>query len=277
MDLGMAGLNALVNRGLRSRQERVSEVDPNFIRGKTPDEWRQFYRQKFGPNLTDDDIEQLLSGEPVRNPMGDGYILPPQQYMEFDPRGGFQGTLTVPLDGGLPELTQPGYQAGPSFGPPGPFDVPSMPGQQTPDYGGPAGMAFDYESMAAGMPGSYDPYDPKKGKGPPPWMSGGTSAPSPTPPVADPTQTDGGGGGNIFSSIGGFIKENPELVTGLASTAVDIYGSVQEGKARDRELDLLEERERARQEEARQQRELDEKRRRDEQIYALLGAMSRGI
>lgn len=238
MDLGTAGIGFLLNRAQRDRERDEWGVSqPLGATGARDEEALGRHYQTVGQGkFSEQEIQKLLNGEAVPNPSGQGYILPVEDY----PRGGGGGLPAVPLS---LEIPLGGYQGGPT-----------QTGFQ-PTLG-------------------YETYDPKKGSGKPPWMTGGTAPGGTAPPVPGST---GGDGGNILDTIGSFVTENPELVTGLAGTAVDVYGAVQEGKARDRELELLERREEARQEEARRRQELDEKRRRDEQIYQLLGAMSRGL
>jgi hypothetical protein len=85
------------------------------------------------------------------------------------------------------------------------------------------------------------------------------------PPVPGSTAAQAEKGG--FLPTIGRILSDPEVITGLAGTAANVYGAAQEGKARERELEALE-RERKRQEEERQRRhKLD-------QMQTILGALA---
>lgn len=88
---------------------------------------------------------------------------------------------------------------------------------------------------------------------------------------------DKGTGGGFF----GWLGRNPEVVTGALATGADIYGATKAGAAKDRELDLLAERQKAQTENERTQLtqnearlEEERKRREDDRVMALLQALT---
>lgn len=97
----------------------------------------------------------------------------------------------------------------------------------------------------------------------PAWATGRGPTPGTPGTPGLPGGGGGPGGGGPFRAIGRFITENPELVTGLAGTAADIYGTHKLSKERERER---KERERA----AREREESD-------RMRILMQAMSAGI
>ena len=102
-----------------------------------------------------------------------------------------------------------------------------------------------------GMPGEGQLYGPGGGGGP----MGSTPA-------------DGGGQGWL-GAVGSFLTKNPEVITGIVGTGADVFGSIQEGKARDKELEW-------RKEQSEKELEEERKRREDDRVRMLIQAMSSG-
>jgi hypothetical protein len=161
--------------------------------------------------------------------------------------GGSGGGFRVGLEEGAPT-----FEAGPVkfrgptvVGGDAPFATPPMrppmPGQMTSPGGAP-------------MPGGqFNAFSPT-----PPILSGEFAQEGgPYPQPADAFMGEGGGGGGPLRAIGRFITRNPELITGLAGTAANVYGAAQEGKARGEELDEQRRQHEAELEERRKQREQD--------------------
>ena len=97
---------------------------------------------------------------------------------------------------------------------------------------------------------------------------GGTSAAIGPYDMGASGPADGGGQGWL-GAIGSFLTKNPEVVTGIVGTGADVFGSIQEGKARDKELEW-------RKEQSEKELEEERKRREDDRVRMLIQAMSSG-